>query len=303
MSELYTCYMVTTSKASNKKFSLHTHNDYEIFFFLQGDAEYIIEEKKYLLSPGDMIIIKKQKMHKIHHLSDKKYQRLIINISPEFFVQNNCTQFEKIFLPSFLNTGEKISAEIVKKSGVYNALSRFIEYSNSCITPYTAISKSILIEILYLLNNISTFEEADATSKNMTDIVQYINANFTDKITLDFLCDKFYISKYYLCRSFKKVTGVTVQQYIKEKRLVKAIELRENGLLLTEAALLAGFENYSSFFRAFTQTTLKSSNLIIKPIKNTKPKTHKYPFHTLWRGYFLSVFIFSFVEYSINFLE
>lgn len=248
----YSILELSTDKPSNDEFHLHSHNDYEIYMFLQGDSEYVVEEKVYSLSPGDIIIIKKHEMHRIYHLSSKKYQRFVLMLSPDFFVQNGCEEFEKIFLSSY-ESGNKINAAMVESSGLYDAIMRFKKYSNDFIEPYTTVSKSILIEIIYLLNQVSNFENADTVNEKIKDLMHYINNNFTDKISLDSLCDKFFISKYYLCHIFKEATGLTVQQYIRDKRLVKAIALKNEGVPLTEAALQSGFENYSSFFRAFTR--------------------------------------------------
>lgn len=263
-----------TTKPSNKNFHLHSHAGYEIFLFFDGDAEYIIDDKRYPLAPGDIIIIKKQKMHRIHHLSNKAYNRLVFTIYPDFFIHNQCEELEKIFLSDSLDTGEKISRKTAKASGLYDAIMRFSEYSKTFNNPYTTVTKSVLIEILYLLNNISTFEGTVPINENLTDLIHYLNNNFTDNITLDILCEKFYISKYYLCHIFKEATGLTVQQYVREKRLVKAIELRETGMSLTEAALQVGFDNYSSFFRSFTsryKTNPTNYKITDKEAKKTIP--------------------------------
>ena len=276
MSEMFFLFSEgTTTNPSNKNFHLHSHNSYEVFLFLQGDAEYIVEEKRYPLAPGDIIIIKKQKMHRVHLLSNKKYQRIVFTLYPDFFIHNQCEELERIFLSSSTNIGDKISVRAAKSSGLYDALMRFREYTNAFSTPYTTVTKSVLIEILYLLNNIPTFEETKIINENLSEIIHYLNDNFADNITLDTLCDKFYISKYYLCHTFKEATGLTVQQYVKEKRLVKAIELRENGAPLLEAALQVGFDNYSSFFRAFTKryktnpTNYKTTTINFSPPKQS----------------------------------
>ena len=79
-----------TTNPLNQTFHLHSHNSYEVFMFFEGDAEYIVDEKRYSLTPGDVIIIKKQKMHRIHHLSNKNYHRLAFTIHPDFFIYNHC---------------------------------------------------------------------------------------------------------------------------------------------------------------------------------------------------------------------
>ena len=67
------------------------------------------------------------------------------------------------------------------------------------------------------------------------------------------LADKFYLSKYYLCRAFHKATGLTINEYVRRKRLVLVHELKDEGRSLTEAALMAGFHDYSSFYRAYVK--------------------------------------------------
>lgn len=82
---LYTIGDTIAQSPSNEHFYLHTHSAYEIFFFLEGDAKYIVEEKQYDLAPGDIIIIRKNEMHRIFHNSNKKYRRIVIMVTPEFF--------------------------------------------------------------------------------------------------------------------------------------------------------------------------------------------------------------------------
>ena len=78
---------MTSESPSNDHFYLHAHSEHEIFMFMEGDSKYVVEDKNYDLSPGDIIIIKKHEMHRIYHNSDKKYRRLVLMVFPEFFSQ------------------------------------------------------------------------------------------------------------------------------------------------------------------------------------------------------------------------
>ena len=62
---------------------------------------------------------------------------------------------------------------------------------------------------------------------------------------------KFFISKYHLCHIFPGATGLTVYQYITKKRLAYARELIKTGMTISASAEKAGFNNYSSFYRAY----------------------------------------------------
>ena len=106
------------------------------------------------------------------------------------------------------------------------------------------------------------FENPDAIEKPIKKIINYINDNYSHPISLDSLCEKFFISKYYLCRIFKKHTGLSVHQYIKEKRLLLFEELQKEGKSCTECAALSGFSDYSSFYRAYVNKYGKSPEKI-----------------------------------------
>lgn len=241
----------TVEAASNENFFLHNHEEYEIYMFLEGDSKYIVEGNFYTLNPGDMIIIRKQEMHRVFHNTPTLYRRFVLMISPEFFKQKNCPEYEAVFLSDFQKNGNKINADIVHSSGLYNAILRYKKYSDDYKIINTPITDSSITEILYILNKISSFSYADDTNTTIKEIIAYINNNFTSDISLDVLSNNFFISKYYLCRVFRKSTGLTVQNYIRQKRLGYARELHLAGKNLTEASMLAGFGDYSSFYRTY----------------------------------------------------
>ncbi len=113
--------------------------------------------------------------------------------------------------------------------------------------------RSVVTEILYLLNENTGFSKSDFTKGSMKSVLVFLNNNYTDDISLDMLADKFFLSKHYLCRAFHKATGLTVHEYICSKRLALVRELRGNGMNLGEAAMAAGFRDYSSFYRAYVK--------------------------------------------------
>ena len=59
------------------------------------------------------------------------------------------------------------------------------------------------------------------------------------------------LSSYHMMRLFKQETGYTVGNYITEKRLIKARDLLSQGTCATQACYLSGFQNYSTFLRAY----------------------------------------------------
>lgn len=249
------CYSIAesfTEAPTNAHFQLHTHNDYEILLFLEGDAKYVVEDKIYTLEPGDLIIIRKHEFHRIYHNSPAPYKRVVLMVSPSFFQKNACADYETQFLNAPLDTGHKITADTVRSSGLYDAFLRYRKYSEDYQLPWESpVLKAIITEILYLINQIRHFSSSDVTPTPIKAVIIYLNNNYDTDVTLDSLQNRFYISKYYLCREFRRVTGLTIHEYIRRKRLTKVRELCSQGLRIGNAALEAGFHDYSSFYRAF----------------------------------------------------
>lgn len=241
-----------TALPSNNGFGLHNHDDYEILLFLSGDARYVVEDNVYTLAPGDMIIVRRHELHRIYHNSPSPYSRIVLMVSPDFFQENECSEYEAQFLRAPQGTGHKITAEIVRSIGLYDAFQRYKRYSEAYrLPPEAPVLKSVILEILYLINQTSHFSSADISTGPIKSVILYLNENYSEDITLDALQERFYISKYYLCREFRRVTGLTVHDYIRRKRLTRIRELRSQGLRISEAALQVGFHDYSSFYRAF----------------------------------------------------
>lgn len=253
LNSLYTLDETIIQAPSNDYFRLHNHNEYEIYIFLEGDSHYVVEERNYSLSPGDMIIVRKHEMHRVFHNSEKLYRNFVLIVDPEFFKAKGCEEYENAFLNQTYKLGNKINADDVRSSGLYDAIMRLKKYSDDFTNAYTPIADSIMVEILYLINKINVFEDGVASNKCIKNVINYINNNFTDEITLDMLCSNFFVSKYHLCRIFKKATGLTIQNYITQKRLMFAYEFQKSGHSLIESAFAAGFKDYAAFYRAYTK--------------------------------------------------
>lgn len=249
------CYSISetiTENPSSTNFRLHNHDDYEILLFLEGDARYVVEDRTYSLEPCDIIIIRKHEMHRIYHNSPARYHRFVLMVSPEFFLKNNCPDYEAQFLKPSPETGNKLPGETVRSSGLYDAFIRYKKYSEDlALKDGSPILLAVMTEILYLINQATAFSTPDLTGSPIRPVISYLNTHYTDDITLDILEEKFFLSKYYLCRAFRKATGLTIHEYLNRKRLTCVSEQKREGRSISEAAQLAGFRDYSSFYRAY----------------------------------------------------
>lgn len=85
----------------------------------------------------------------------------------------------------------------------------------------------------------------------LSALLKYINLHINENLSLDELSQRFSLSKFYLTRRFKELTGLSLHQFIVKKRLTKARYLISVGVDPYRAAVDAGFNNYSHFSRTF----------------------------------------------------
>lgn len=112
-------------------------------------------------------------------------------------------------------------------------------------------------QITNILTLISTSpEESERTDSELEiklrNITNYLDEHYTESISLDFLAEHFYISKYYLSREFKKEHGTTIIQYLLAKKITHAKELlRYSNSSIEDIAVLCGIDDASYFNKVF----------------------------------------------------
>ncbi len=85
----------------------------------------------------------------------------------------------------------------------------------------------------------------------MDDIFVYIREHLTEELTLEGLERQFFVSRYHICREFKRLTGQTPHSYIVKARLDLCRRYIAQGKPIREVYQLGGFGGYNHFFRAF----------------------------------------------------
>ena len=82
----------------------------------------------------------------------------------------------------------------------------------------------------------------------VVDISEYVDANLSDKLTLALIGKHFKISPFHLHRIFKRVTGMTLHDYIESRRLAMLKDELQRGESVTRAAYHAGFSSRSRLY-------------------------------------------------------
>ena len=93
-------------------------------------------------------------------------------------------------------------------------------------------------------------------SPDVKKVILYIQNNFKNKILIDDICKNVNLSKSHVCKSFKKESGKSINEYIIKTRIRHSKFLLQNSnLSLLEIALESGFESHSYFTKVFKSET------------------------------------------------
>ena len=94
--------------------------------------------------------------------------------------------------------------------------------------------------------------EGDDIRNTILNVVRYVDQHYMEPMTLEQLTGQFNISLSYLCRCFKKETGLSFTSYLKKRRLERACELLvRSDLTVAQIGEQLGFTDYCYFTKVF----------------------------------------------------
>ncbi|MDF2906065.1 MAG: transcriptional regulator, AraC family [Herbinix sp.] len=274
MKEFCSCKSAIDSCISNKYFAIahlyfeektmnvHIHDCYEIYYSISGGKQFLIDNKTYKIEPGDLFFINQYESHYLSQIEQKEHERIILSIHPEFLrsLSTEKTELDYCFLHREPGFSHRISLD-------KNQQQRFLYYIHK-ITGLSGYGEDVLerlafTELMVFFNKEfyarTQKEEEDRNftcqyDRQVKDILDYINANINEPITIQQLAEQFFLSKSFICRIFKQSTGTTVNKYLTARRISIAKSLLSEGASVNEVYEQCGFLDYSTFLKSFTKS-------------------------------------------------
>jgi AraC-like DNA-binding protein len=234
---------------------IHCHNVYEIYYFIEGDVDYLVEGKLYRPTPHSLLLLSPHVFHGVKVRSDNPYRRFTLHFHPDLLQPER----RPLLLSAFPSNEKHSRREVYYENLTGTQLVSFFEALVSLADQSEQLKRqllpayieAILAQLTLICQTQSPVQVEARTSQTITDIILYLNDHLTDPITLDRLSEHFNISKHYMNRAFRKAAGTTVFDYLLYKRVIFAQQLMINGCTAAESALQSGFHDYSVFYRAY----------------------------------------------------
>ena len=236
---------------------VHSHDYYEFYFPMEGDIEMEIRGRRYPMSPSNVILIPPGVVHRAIVHSAASYRRFVFWVSKPY-VENLMTKaVEYGYILQRAVRGEQYIYSFSPDTMIelHQQLLRILEEIHSSSFARDSYL-AVLIEQLLLDMNRDAYQSTHVSQmQRETDLLErlleYVDAHLDEDLSLDQIADDLYVSKYYAAHIVRQQLGLSLHQYILQKRLHQcALELAQ-GKPVTKVYQTHGFHDYSSFFRAF----------------------------------------------------
>lgn len=233
-----------TKKPSCGALAKHSHNMCELLYFVGGDASCVIEDKRYRLSPGDLLCIRPSKYHFIQIESEADYERY-----DALFDEDELEEGERarlLALPDVLHISRNADAtDIFRRLDVYRAkLDR---------EAFAQMSRLLLRELIYALSveHGQTPTDFAVINPMLSSALEYINEHLFELHSVGEIASALFITESYLFKLFRTELKQSPKRYVNDKKLLAAQQMILAGESPTKACEACGFGDYVSFYRGY----------------------------------------------------
>ena len=241
---IFHSYRYTPGWASGRNW----HENLELLCFTEGSGTVTSNDLRISVKAGDVAVINPNCIHDIKAAENVHYYCLIIDRS--FCLANH-------FDTNLLSFTPKVSS-----GKLYSIICDIATEFQNTEAPYRiqAIRSLVLAAMTLLLRDHSTAtDKPEGDSRILSSVklaLGYISSEYRKPLTLDDIANAAGLSKYYLAREFRRITGKTPVGYLCEVRCEKAKSLlAEGNMSVTAVAHACGFSNLSYFTKTFKKAT------------------------------------------------
>lgn len=252
----------------------HFHKEYELYYLLEGERYYFIDKQTYHIKKGSLVFIEQNQVHKTVGVSSFYHDRILIQI-PDEVMKQLFSVFGGLDIYAYTNCFGVLDLNESGQKHVETLLFSMMSEMKGKRLGYEFVVKGKVTELLIFImrcknGEYTTYQvETVKTEKHkkIHEIAEYINLYYKNKISLDYLSKHFYVSKSYLSRIYKEVTGFTVNEYINIVRIKKArLLLETTNTSITEIAEQVGYDSITYFEKVF------KTYMEISPLKYRKQR-------------------------------
>lgn len=243
----------TITKSENMSY-FHEHDIYEMYFQLDGERNYFCKNKIYRLQANMLITTKPSVPHKFE---GGPYERILLRIS-RTMLSNLQMQFldalDEQTVVQFSNTDFRVFLDVLYEIlNIYNGIhtEKHLLIALKLGQLFNLLNESFSKQMVAELVTVDK-DFKGKTTDIVLKIMQDIKENYNKPISLQALCEKYAISKTWLCKSFFLANKFTILQYKQSLQIQQACTLlKTSPLSIEKIAKIVGFSSTSFFIAVF----------------------------------------------------
>ena len=250
---------------------LHNHEFIEVVYIISGKAKHVIDQNEYRINKGDISIINPGESHAFYADKECEEEFLAYDLmfTPDFL---DSSLFEGgdfsllsdsfLFYSLFHDDISKNNYNLIEGCGyelesVFDKI--YHEYKGNKVGNINLIRVYIVEIIIKLIRRIKHLNKnpiTPAQRKLVSQVTEYIQKNYNININTSEIASNLFFHKNYIAKLFKKETGLSIHEFIREIRLKEVCRLLiTTDKTIIEIASECGFSDIKTFYQTFKKHT------------------------------------------------
>jgi AraC-like DNA-binding protein len=243
---------------------LHKHGGFEINYFLEGSAQYLIGGRRYACRPGDIVFIGNEETHRAYDGDDALI--LVLLFRPDLLVDVARPGWETKFLTPFWGIGRELPHRLPAGSPGHDALAAHLmaaeRESRQRGNSYRLMVKVQLLAFAAELTRLCAIPDnsalmgTGALASKFAPVLEHIERHLARPLKVAELAALANLSVSQFDRAFKRVYGLSPIEALMRARVIQAARaIAETDAKVIDVALASGFASMSHFIKCFRRYT------------------------------------------------
>ncbi|MEG0877533.1 MAG: AraC family transcriptional regulator [Oscillospiraceae bacterium] len=253
-SQMKLLYITTSQFGVDWHSTPHMHSCLELFYCVSGAGQFRIESETLDVQAGDLVVINPGVEHTEISFPDTPLEYIALGIEGLEFLFDSDRDI-KLRLHNFNNSKQNLL--YILQTMLYEADEKPEGHERVCENLLEILITYLMRQNAYKISDMANVP----INKECSAAKRYIDSNYTEHITLDFLADLLHVNKFYLVHSFHKEYGISPINYLIDRRIRESKYLLTNtNYSLSQISNLMGFSSSSYFSQSFRRQEHLSPN-------------------------------------------
>ncbi len=243
------------------EFPWHWHPEIELTLVMEGEIIYQANDSPYHLKAGEGLFCNTNVLHSGHGNGSADCNYLSVTFHPRLLYGYSSSVMQTKYMNHILKSPSLASIHLVSEKDWQRRILEGIEKIR-LLNREHPVSEELKIQIvllqiwqeLYEHVEISEtgFAENGRDTERIRRIMEYIQAHYAEKITLEELAEQIHLCRSESCRLFKRYMKESMFDYLLDYRIERSLELlRRPELDVTQIAGQTGFTSPGYFSKIF----------------------------------------------------